>query len=314
MGSKTEQIKIPIIDFTDENLKPGSDSWVLACNQIRHALEEYGCFEAVYDKVPLELYKSIFSAAEELFDLPIQTKQQKISDRPGCGYVGQIPIIPLYESMEVDNPTTFQSVEHFTNTMWPNGNDSFREGVHSFSKPVVELYDLATRMVFDSFGIGRLHNSNMESTSYGLRLFKFRTRQTNDTEVGVPTHTDKTFITILKQNQVDGLQIRTKDDQYIDVKPSFSSFMFIAGDALMAWTNGKIRACEHRVIAKEGKPARYSIGLFSFVNGVMHAPEELVNDEWPLQYKPFDHFNFLRFYFMEGGTEFACPIKSYCGV
>lgn len=98
---------------------------------------------------------------------------------------------------------------------------------------MTELYDMATRIVFDSYGIERLHNSHMESTSYGLRLFKFRTRQTNDTEVGVPTHTDKTFITILKQNQVDGLQIRTKDDHYIDVKPNFSSFMFITGDALM---------------------------------------------------------------------------------
>lgn len=126
MGSQTEQEKIPVIDFTEKNLNPGSDSWVLDCKQVRYGLEEYGCFEAVYDKVPLELYHSIFSTAEELFDLPIETKMQKISDRPGCGYVGQIPIIPLYESMEVDNPTTLENVEHFTNTMWPAGNDSFR--------------------------------------------------------------------------------------------------------------------------------------------------------------------------------------------
>ncbi|XP_062088573.1 probable 2-oxoglutarate-dependent dioxygenase AOP1 [Humulus lupulus] len=317
MGS---QIKIPVLDFTEKNLKPGSDSWVLACEKIRYGLEEYGCFEMVYDnddKVPLQLYNSIFSAAQDLFDLPIETKKKKVSDRPGCGYIGQIPIIPLYESMEVDNPTTFQNVEYFTNTMWPQGNEIFRESVLSFSKPVVELYEMATRMVFDSFGIGRYHRSHMESTSYGLRFFKFRTRQTNDTEVGVPIHTDKTFITLLKQNQVDGLQIRTKDnhDHYVDVKPNFSSIMFIAGDALMAWSNGKIRACEHRVMVKEEeKAARYSIGLFSFVNGVMHIPEELVDDEWPLQYKPFDHFHFLRFYFMEGGTASACPIKDYCAV
>ena len=126
MESQTEQIKIPVIDFTEKNLKPGSDSWILACEQIRHGLKEYGCFEAVYDKVPLQIYNSIFSTAKELFDLPTEAKKQKISDRPGCSYVGQIPIIPLYESMEVDNPTSFENVEHFTNIMWPAGNDSFR--------------------------------------------------------------------------------------------------------------------------------------------------------------------------------------------
>ena len=68
------------------------------------------------------------------------------------------------------------------------------------------------------------------------------------------------------------------------------------------------------MIAEECKPSRYSIGLFSFVNGMIHVPEELIDDEYPLQYKPFDHFKFLHFYFMEGGAESACPIKAFCGV
>ena len=33
--------KIPIVDFSKENLKPGTDSWFPACNNVWHALEEY---------------------------------------------------------------------------------------------------------------------------------------------------------------------------------------------------------------------------------------------------------------------------------
>ena len=98
---------------------------------------------------------------------------------------------------------------------------------------MAELYELATKMVFESYGLERLYDSHLESTFYRLRFFKYRTPEMNETNVGLQTHTDKTFITILHQHEVDGLQIRTKDDQYIDVKSKFSSFLFIAGDACM---------------------------------------------------------------------------------
>lgn len=125
MESQLEH-KIPVIDFTKKNLKPGSDSWVLACKQVRYGLEEYGCFKAVYDKVEPQLHNSIFTAAEELFALPIETKRQKTSDRPWSNYVGQNPLIPLYESAGLDNPTIYEASESFTRTMWPQGNDIFR--------------------------------------------------------------------------------------------------------------------------------------------------------------------------------------------
>ena len=58
----------------------------------------------------------------------------------------------------------------------------------------------------------------------------------NDTNVGLIDHTDTTFITVLHQLQVQGLQIKTKDNLWLDVKPSTSSFIVIAGDALKVRT------------------------------------------------------------------------------
>ena len=67
MGSGTDHHKIPIINFSEETLKPGSDSWILATKQGRHGLEEYGYFEVAYDKFLLQLHNSIFGAAKDLF-------------------------------------------------------------------------------------------------------------------------------------------------------------------------------------------------------------------------------------------------------
>lgn len=120
--------KLPVIDLSMENLKPGTSCWLSACNDVRRALEEYGCFVALYDKVSHQLHNSILSEQNELFDLPTDVKMKNVSDKPYFGYIGNRPFIPtLHESLGIENATTLQGVENFTNLMWPQqGNDHFR--------------------------------------------------------------------------------------------------------------------------------------------------------------------------------------------
>ena len=65
----------------------------------------------------------------------------------------------------------------------------------------------------------------------------------------------------------------------------------------------------------EGKEARYSIAQFSFMENItVETPQELVDDEHPMQYKPFDHLKFLEFYSREENRRLESAIKTYCGV
>ena len=129
MGSVDEQPnnKLPILSFSKEtDLKPGTNSWLLACKDVQRALEEYGCFIVLYHKTPsLHLNNAIFAALEELFDLPTETKMKNVYDKPLNGYVGQIPKLPLHESLGIDNATALDGAQTFTNTMWPSGNQRF---------------------------------------------------------------------------------------------------------------------------------------------------------------------------------------------
>lgn len=125
MGSENPP-RLPIIDFSKPDLKPGTPEWDSVKSQVRQALEEYGCFEALFNKVPLELRKAIFGALEELFDLSLQTKLRNRSKKPFHGYVGQYPQVPLYESMGIDDANIVEKVESMTNILWPEGNQSFR--------------------------------------------------------------------------------------------------------------------------------------------------------------------------------------------
>lgn len=125
MGSETS-LRLPVIDFSKPNLKPGSPEWDSLKSQVRKALEEYGCFEATFDRVPMELRKSLFDVLEALFDLPLQTKLRNLSKKPYHGYVGQYPQVPLYESMGIDDADIIEEVESMTNILWPEGNENFR--------------------------------------------------------------------------------------------------------------------------------------------------------------------------------------------
>lgn len=118
--------KVPVIDFTMDDMKVGTSAWLLATKQVCKALEEFGCFVALYDKVPKELDSDIFNAANDLFDLPTEVKSQNISDKPYHGYIGQVPIIPLHEGLGIDNAMNRDALQEFTDLMWPHGNDHFR--------------------------------------------------------------------------------------------------------------------------------------------------------------------------------------------
>ncbi|KAM3308124.1 hypothetical protein P3S67_009868 [Capsicum chacoense] len=144
---------------------------------------------------------------------------------------------------------------------------------------------------------------------------KYKAPQSSETKLGLSAHTDKSIVTILCQNQVKGLQVLTKDGQWINVDATPNTFTVIIGDSLHAWTNGRLHSPYHRVMMT-GNEARYSVGLFSLPKAgyTIKAPEELVDDEHPLLFKPFDHLKFLAFCYSKEGMGWEFPLTTYCGV
>ncbi|KAK1358258.1 2-oxoglutarate-dependent dioxygenase-related family protein [Heracleum sosnowskyi] len=314
MGSQNH-LTLPVINFSGLELKPGTPFWDTVKSEVHQALQEYGCFEASFDKVPLELRKSLFNALQELFDLPLQTKLKNSSKIPFHGYVGQYPMVPLYESMGIEGAPVLQESQNFTNVLWPQGNPAFCETVQSFSEQLSELDQIVRRMVLESLGMEKYLNEHMDSTKYLLRVMKYKGPETTDSKLGLTSHTDKNIVTILYQNEVSGLEVQTKDGEWITVKPSLDSFIVMIGDSFHAWSNGRVYSAHHRVMMS-GSETRYSVGLFSIPKGgyIVKAPEELVDEEHPLLYKPFDHVKFLGFYYTEAGQKCESALKTYCGV
>ncbi|XP_038898684.1 probable 2-oxoglutarate-dependent dioxygenase AOP1 [Benincasa hispida] len=315
VNSEAKAKVLPTIDLSKLEAG-GTEEWGLACKEMRLGLEEFGCFSVVYDRVSLELHNSIFEATKELFHLPLETRIKNTSEKPYHGYFGGYSVLPLYESMGIDNPIELQATQSFANLMWPTKeNNHFCGTVERFSTLVAELEKMVTKMVLESYGLSKLVNEpNMESANYLLRCFKYRAPEKDETDVGLHSHTDLTFFSIIHQHLISGLQVQSLDDQWIDIQPSgHCYFIVMAGDALMAWSNERIRSCRHRVIMR-GEETRYSIGMFSFKNGTIAVPEELVDDANPLRYKPFNHYDFLTYDKAKASHQNVSRIKDYCGI
>ncbi|XP_051115997.1 probable 2-oxoglutarate-dependent dioxygenase AOP1 [Andrographis paniculata] len=318
MGSEYEsdhsKLQLPSVRLSQLNSTPGSISWKSTAEIVRRALETDGCLVVACDNKPPP--EAMFSGLlEELFALPPSTKIKHTSDLPGFGYGGNFSLMPLFEYFGIEDGATVDAARRFTRLMWPHGHPTFSESLHAYCKALLEVYGTVMGMVVSSYGLDtdKYHNELTASPLYMTRIMKYKiSSNSNSDSVGIIPHRDKSFMTVIGTNEVNGLQIETPAGDWVDFHPSPASFIVIVGEALMAWSNGRIYCPLHKVIAHESKE-KYSIGIFSFIRGVVSVPPELVDDQNPLRFKPFRNLEFLR-YCKAGGATMASAIRTYCGL
>lgn len=303
---------IPVIHFTTENLNLGTSSWFSTCKAVREALEEFSCFIAVCDKAESECMSGAFASLKEFFNLPMEKKLLNLHpDKNASGYFGPKPDSPLLEAISIEDSTTIEAVQSFANLAWPSGNDHFCETICSYTKEVSKVNRLVSKMIFESYGVGKYSDSHIESTSYLLRGNAYRGPHEKETNLGIVPHTDTSFVSVIKQDGVQGLQVQLKDGTWAPVDFPTSSFAIMAGDAMLAWSNGRVQSCFHRVIVTE--KARVSIGVFSFHTGIVQVPKELADDNYPSQFTSFDHLGLLKFRLKNPALSSNERVKAYCG-
>ena len=111
--------------------------------------------------------------------------------------------------------------------------DLYSKTIQSYSAQISELDQIIRRMVLESLGVEKYLEEHLGSTNYLLRVMKYKGPQTTETKLGLNAHTDKNIVTILYQNQIEGLETQTKDGQWISLKPSPDSFVVMIGDSLL---------------------------------------------------------------------------------
>ncbi|KAK1416816.1 hypothetical protein QVD17_25933 [Tagetes erecta] len=310
-------IQLPVIDFSMLINNPNQDpcAYETIKTKVLEAFQKYGCFQASISGVTPELQNSVYDAIKLLFDLPVETKSKNTSTNLFYGYLGNSPQLPLYESMGIDDPYIPEQVQNFTDLMWPQGNPQVSNDIQMYVKKLWELNLITKKMLFEILNLEKYLKEHMELTNYVLKLMKYRVPEPNESNLGMHIHADAGVLTILHQNDVEGLEILTKDDECLKVKLSPKLFIVMAGETLNVWLNGRLHVPLHRVMMNKNK-TRFTLALFELpkAGNDLKAIEKMVDDEHPLLFKPFDYEEFLKFYINGGQGIENYAVKAYCGV
>jgi len=123
-----------------------------------------------------------------------------------------------------------------------------------------------------------------------LRYLRYPRASGNEGEIGAGAHTDYGSVTLLQTDGVSGLQVKPRDEDWIDVPHIEGAFIVNIGDCLMRWTNDVYVSTPHRVLppAKE----RYSIAFFLDPNP-QSVIEKLPTIDGAAKYQPITGADYL---------------------
>lgn len=121
-------------------------------------------------------------------------------------------------------------------------------------------------------------------------------------EEGLGMHTDMSCITIVYQDEVGGLQVRSREGEWMSIAPREGTLVVNVGDMLQAWSNERLRSSEHRVVLgrrgfKEAGRSRFSLAFFWCFEDekVVVAPDDVVGEWGTRLYDAFVCSDYLRF-------------------
>ncbi|PKU74832.1 probable 2-oxoglutarate-dependent dioxygenase AOP1 [Dendrobium catenatum] len=319
-GVDTKNLELPIVDLSGLDITRLDEKvWVKARSKIAEALEIYGGFEVVYNEVSSELRNDLLGLiVPTMFTMPVVNELSDAQQVPYHGIWFQKQGFP-YSALQLEDPNSLVAVQEYANIIWPQENDFFCNTVLNYAKHMQEIINMIHRMIIESLCL-ELHqnDSHMKSLACSIRFSNYYKNALDDgINLSLPSHKDPNYISIICPHNVEGLEIETRGGEWIQAKPMKNSFTVLVGEVFKAWTNGRLHAPNHRVKLKNETEKRYAV-IFSTIpsltNDMINAPEELIDEQHPLLFKPFKYYDYVKFRFSEEGEKTNDALKAYCGV
>ena len=273
---------IPIIDLGPflAGEAGAADATARALGQ---ACEDLGFFFVRNHGVDQATIDLAFAACEQVHSLPLE---QKMAVRAVGKIVGYLPLggqtqrtsthgksvapdrsasFYVRQEFPADHPDRLAGKPWVFDNRWPDHAPGFRENCLTYfaamaglGERLLELHALALGMAQDAM---TAHEAFRPPT-YNLRLLHYPPRDPGvDGQFGIGPHTDYSYCTILAQSQVPGLEILSRQGDWIEAPALDGHLLINNGDMCRRWTNERFRSAPHRVINKSGAE-RYSVPFF----------------------------------------------------
>ncbi len=139
---------------------------------------------------------------------------------------------------------------------WPDRPSGFRSTLERYNAEMTTLARRLVTMIGEGLGDTRgemIAAFDVPTTWLRLLHYPPQDPQSDDDLFGSAPHSDFGYLTLLTQDDVGGLQVRTVDGDWVDVPPLPGAFIMNVGDMLHRWSNGRLLSTPHRVINRSGR-------------------------------------------------------------
>ncbi|CAK9185043.1 unnamed protein product [Ilex paraguariensis] len=293
MSESQTSIELPVFDIS-QPLSPSSLSTLsLAC-------KEWGFFHITNHGISKDLYKKLHSLSNSLFDLPSELKLKAGPSSNIKAYTPHFIASPFFESLRVSGPDFFASALCSAEVLFNQPNSEFSEILKEYGYKMTNLSRKIVEIVLMCLGDGfdKKYESEFRNCHGYLRIINYSppVSQAEKEVEGLGMHTDMSCVTIVYQDEVGGLQVRSKEGKWMDINPCQATLVVNIGDLLQAWSNVKLRSSEHRVILRRSVN-RFSLAFFWCFEDdkLIFAPDAVVGEGNLRVYKPFVCVDYLKF-------------------
>lgn len=308
--------EIPIIDVS--GAIAGDRAALQSCaTQLRHAYEDVGFWFLKGHRVPQKLVDSVFEQVARFHAQPLEDKIKLKINEHNIGYLAMKAATTRHSDVSTNNkpnlneayfvkrdlPPTHPDVianKRFRGpNQWPDKLPGFRETIVAYCDAMEDLalsilpvYALALDLPADHFA------PSFRDPQYTLRMSHYPyTPQLDENEYGLAPHADTSFMTLLAQNKIPGLSLRTASGRWIEAPAIDGAFLVNSGQMLNRWSNARFRATPHRVINRSGGD-RYAIPFFFDCNidHEMVCLPSCTDAEHPPKFEPTTYMKYMTWY------------------
>ncbi|VVB10317.1 unnamed protein product [Arabis nemorensis] len=294
MSELQSSLQLPVLDLT----QPIQSSVLSSLSQ---ACKEWGFFYVTNHGISKEMFNRIYSLSRDVFSVPLESKLKlgTISYTPP--YIAS----PYFESLVVSGPDFSGSAKASADVLFQDHHKpELRETLQEYGAKMAELSKRLVKILLmmtlgDETG-KRFYQTEFSNCHGYLRLVNYTpphdVEKQEEVVEGLGMHTDMSCITIVYQDSVGGLQMRSKEGKWIDIDPCEDLLVVNIGDLMQAWSNGQLRSSEHRVVLRKFVN-RVSLAFFLCFEDekVILAPQEMVEEGNCRSYKSFKCSDYLKF-------------------
>ncbi len=264
--------EIPLIDLSPlpggRDPDPGARA---VARQIGEACRQHGFFYIVGHGLDPQLFERLDLASRKFFALPLTEKMSIAMQHGGRAWRGYFPVggeltsgqpdlkEGLYLGTELgsEHPSVQAGLPLHGSNLFPAAVPELRPAVTAYLSALTAIAHRVMEGVALSLGLppSYFYQRYTQDPLILFRIFNYPPSAPGPDGAegwGVGEHTDYGLLTILKQDGIGGLQIKTQD-RWIEAPVIPESFVCNIGDMLDRMTGGLYRSTLHRVRNSSGR-------------------------------------------------------------